>query len=207
MIRLIGSNWLSVKYLDTSTEFFLGESVESLLPESPFDAQEFLSSFDDALRGVGKRHMLGRFRFLHIWDPDWKRAYTKVHKFIDRYVEKALQAQQSRRNHSDLSSNDSYDNHKKVVLLHDMARETSDKIDLRNQILNVFFPARDSTAIALSNTIYLLARHPSVWEKLRSDVLGLEDKPLTYETLKSLAYLRYTINEGKIPQLSEKCPS
>ena len=77
-----------------------------------------------------------------------------------------------------------------------MAKETPDKVDLRNQILNVFFPARDSTAIALSNTVYLLARHPTVWDKLRADVLNLGDKPLTYKSLRSLCYLRYTINEG-----------
>ncbi|KAL9618678.1 MAG: hypothetical protein Q9160_006645 [Pyrenula sp. 1 TL-2023] len=100
------------------------------------------------------------------------------------------------RTDSELSKNDSHDSHQKVVLLYDMAKETSDKIDLRNQILNVFFPARDSTAIALSNTIYLLARHPRVWGKLPRDVLSLGDKPLTYETLKSLAYLRYTVNEA-----------
>lgn len=175
--------------------------MESLLPESPFDAQEFLSSFDDALRGVGKRLRLGRFRFLHIWDADWKRAYTKVHRFIDRYVEKALRAQQYNCAETEKSRDDVYGNPEKVILLYDMAKETSDKVDLRNQILNVFFPARDSTAIALSNTIYLLARHPGVWNKLRADILDLGKKPLTIENLKSLAYLRYTVNEGRILRL------
>ena len=65
-----------MQYLDSSTEFFLGDSVEYLLPESPFNAQEFLPSFDDALKGVGQRLRLGRLRFLHLWNQDWKNAYT-----------------------------------------------------------------------------------------------------------------------------------
>ncbi|KAF2233659.1 cytochrome P450 alkane hydroxylase [Viridothelium virens] len=183
-------------YLDTSTEFFLGESVESLSQESSFDAQDFLSSFDKALKGVGKRQQLGRFRFLHRWDPEWKSAVSKVHAFIDRYVENALSSQQQRHSKSAKSRDDEYGNRKKITLLQEMAKETSDKIELRNQILNVFFPARDSTAIAVSNTIYLLARHPRVWEKLRAEVGKLEGTDLTFESLKSLAYLRYTVNEA-----------
>ncbi|KAL9115067.1 MAG: hypothetical protein Q9227_000861 [Pyrenula ochraceoflavens] len=187
-------------YLDTSTEFFLGESIQSLSPESSFNAEDFLTAFDTALKGVAKRNKKGRFGFLHFWGSDWKKACAKVHRFIDRYVEKALQEQKSNCPATDSEkpkSGQEYTKSKKekVVLLHDMAKETSDKIELRNQILNVFFPARDSTAIALSNTMYLLARHPRVWNKLRADVLSLGDKPLTFENLKSLPYLRHTINE------------
>ncbi|KAI9709132.1 MAG: hypothetical protein M1820_003578 [Bogoriella megaspora] len=188
-------------YLDTSTEFFLGESVGSLSKESSFDAQDFLASFDEALKGVGKRQQLGRFRFLHIWDPEWKSAYSKVHAFIDRYVENALRSQQHYHSNSTALRGDEHENRRKIVLLQEMAKETSDKIELRNQILNVFFPARDSTAIAVSNTIYLLARHPRVWEKLRAEVGRLDGANLTFESLKSLAYLRYTVNEGSIVEL------
>ena len=176
--------------------------MESLSQESSFDAQDFLSSFDKALKGVNKRHLLGRFKFLHIWDPEWKSAYSKVHAFIDRYVESALRSQQQQQqqlqpdSNSTISRVEEHENRKKIILLQEMAKETSDKIELRNQILNVFFPARDSTAIAISNTIYFLARHPRVWGKLCAEIRKLKGTALTFESLKSLIYLRYTVNEG-----------
>lgn len=62
--------------------------------------------------------------------------------------------------------------------------------------MNVFFPARDSTAIGVSNVFFQLARHPRVWDKLRKEVVDIAPGALTIELLNSMKYLRNVINES-----------
>ena len=50
--------------------------------------------------------------------------------------------------------------------------------------------------MGLSGVCFLLARHPDVWKKLRTEVL-LMNGPVTYDTLKSLKYMRCVLNESK----------
>lgn len=59
-----------------------------------------------------------------------------------------------------------------------MAKQIRDPIDLPFQIINVFFPARDSTGIALSNAFCNLARNPEVWTELREKALAMGGQPL-----------------------------
>ena len=86
-------------------------------------------------------------------------------------------------------------NPEKYILLHQMAMETQDPYDLRAQILNVFFPARDTAAIAFGNIMFELARHPHFWEELRAEVLGIGSQQITFELLKSLKIVKAIISE------------
>ena len=82
-------------------------------------------------------------------------------------------------------------------LLEEMVNETQDRTELRHQIMNVFFPARDSTAIAVSNVFFQLARHPNVWHRLREEISATVSGPLDFEMLSSMKYLRYVLNESE----------
>lgn len=84
---------------------------------------------------------------------------------------------------------------KKYILLHEMAKQIRDPIDLRFQIFNVFVPARDSVSILISNALFFLARKPDLWARLRKESVGLGDQPITFELLMSLQLFRYVINE------------
>ena len=83
----------------------------------------------------------------------------------------------------------------RYILLHEMAKEIRDPIELRFQILNVFLPARDTTSIAVANALFHLARNPNVWTDLRSAALSLGSQPLTFEVLKSLTLFKYVLFE------------
>ena len=83
----------------------------------------------------------------------------------------------------------------KYILAYELAQKTKDRVDIRNQLLNIFMPAHDATAVALTNVFFNLARHPAVWAKLGKDVLGLGSSELTVETLKSIQHLQNIINE------------
>lgn len=136
--------------------------------------------------------MTGPFKLLFAIDPTWQKAYTKVHAFVDKHVDIAIDRQ---RRPVDTGKNKNSNAREKYILLHQMAIETQDPCDLRSQILNAFFPARDTVAVAFGNAMFELARHPSVWENLRGEVLDVGAQPLTFELFKSLKTTRAIINE------------
>ncbi len=151
-----------------------------------------MKAFDYSLLGLALRLMAGPLRFLFVFDPTWKKAYTKVHAFVDKNVEIALDRQR-RLAKSGKPADDR--GREKYILLHQMAMETQDPYDLRSQILNVFFPARDTAAISFGNIMFYLARYPQVWGELRREVLKIGSQDLTFELLKSLKTTKAVINE------------
>ena len=140
-------------------------------------------------------------RFLH-HDPKWHEAIRVVHAQVDRYIDDAFRQQA----HKDLKkiedSPSTGAERDRYILLHEMAKETQDKEDLRSQILTVFMPGRDSTGYALSNVFHVLARRSDIYQRLRSEVLRDEQQPLTFEYLKSLKYVQWVLSEGSFPTLS-----
>ncbi|CAD6593970.1 MAG: hypothetical protein ASARMPREDX12_007883 [Alectoria sarmentosa] len=179
------------QFLDSSTEFIFGESVNSLT-DTPFDAQQFLDAFSQALQGAGRRAQAGKLRFVFLFDnKKWKSSCDKVHAFVDRHVARALaETETSDKPETESPSSPRY------ILINEMAKQIRDLIDLRFQVINVFFPARDSTGIALSNAFFNLARNPEVWTELREQALALGDQPLTFELLKSLTFFKYVLFES-----------
>ena len=121
----------------------------------------------------------------------WKDSLKKVHAFVDKHVGHALAE-----TNTGVDSENGLPSHHRYVLIREMAREIRDPIELRFQVINVFFPARDSTGIALSNALFNLARNPKVWTELREQALALGDRPVTFETLKSLHLFRYVLFES-----------
>lgn len=87
------------------------------------------------------------------------------------------------------------DGKKRYVFLYEMAKETQDRIQLRNELLNVLLAGRDTTASLLSNTFFVLARRPDIWAKLKAEVDTLGGVAPTYETLRGMKYIKYLLNE------------
>jgi hypothetical protein len=72
----------------------------------------------------------------------------KVHAFMDRHVAGALAVTDPDAKSSERST----DQPQRYILIDEMAKEIRDPNTLRAEVLNVFFPARDTMGIALSNT-------------------------------------------------------
>lgn len=170
--------------LDSSTEFLFGKSVESLSPSCSLDAQAFLAAYNYAQAGIGKRMKLPKWNIL-TYDPKFWESCKIARSFVEGYVDEAIRQCKSARGGEKL----------KLVLAYELARVTSDRDVIRNELLNVFLPGHDATAVALTNVFFMLARHPEVWTKLREEVVGLDISELTFENLKGLKYLRWVINE------------
>jgi cytochrome P450 len=149
-----------------------------------------MKSFDRSLLGLALLLILGPFRWPLYIDPYWKKAYTKVHSFIDKRVQQALVKQ----NNSEEVTRPDRNNY---VLLEEMAKITQDPYRLRMQILNVFFPARDTAAIGFSDVMFELARHPDEWARLRKEVDGIHPgQDLSFEFLRSLDITKSIIQES-----------
>lgn len=166
--------------LDSSSEFLFGESLGLLSAAPSSDAQTFWHSYSYAQRGVGRRLQLPRWnvftRDTKFWD-----SCASARKLVERSVEKAFSYPEKES--------------ERAVLAYGLAKITQDRDEVRNQLLNVFLPAHDAIAVALTNVFFNLARHPEVWSRLREEILNLGHEQLTLERLKGLTFLQCVIKE------------
>ncbi|KAL8727982.1 MAG: hypothetical protein Q9181_005499 [Wetmoreana brouardii] len=171
--------------LDSSTEFLFGHSTGSLTPSPTLDAQAFLKAYNYGQAGIGKRMQLPQWNFL-TRDKRFWRSCTLARAFVERCVTQALASQKD----------STCKQPARLVLAHQLAAETKDHKDIVNQLLNVFLPAHDATAVALTNIFFHLSRHPNVYAALRSEILTLGPYQIwTFERLKACKYLQAVMNE------------
>ena len=115
-----------------------------------------------------------------------------MHAFVDKRVAIALERQCTIKQDKRAVKGDAPT---KYILLDQMALETQHPYELRAQIINIFFPARDTAALAFGNIMFELARHPHIWQDLRAEALSIGAQPLTSELLKSLKLTKAVIDE------------
>ncbi|KUI54094.1 Cytochrome P450 52A13 [Cytospora mali] len=181
--------------LDVSTDFLLGKDVKSL---RAFGTDGYISNlrqdFADAFNEVQHiQNILARIGSLPSQFMSKKRfrhCLATVNDFVNEYVQQAL-----RLSPEELSSKTKSD--MSYTFLHELASYTRDPKVLRDQLVAVLLAGRDTTAAALSWTIYELGRHPEVVRKLRDEILSVvgPDKAPTYADLKGMKYLQNVINE------------
>ena len=140
------------------------------------------------MMGIGRRMFWGKLRWF-IRDPAFVEACRTVKDFAELYVQKAINA-------ASLHENNENDENR-YVFIKELAKNVSDPVFLRDNLLAVFTAGHESTAILLSNILFLTSRRPDVWKKLREEALEVEDETITFELLKSLRYLQHVINESE----------
>ena len=118
------------------------------------------------------------------------KAFVDKH-FVDKHVALDLDQQPASASAKKTGQTGRY------ILLHQMVIETKNPYELRHQILNVFFPARDTTAIVFGNVLFEPARHPHIWNELRAEVTSFgPHQQFTFELLKELKTTKAIINEA-----------
>jgi cytochrome P450 len=202
--------------LDNATEFLFGANVKSQLAAIPGislsssmdevtrmaadkagDDMGFTEAFDIAMIQVTKRAKLQRLYWLAD-SMNSRRAVKYLQNFCDYLVDVTLH--QSERGPGEATVIEQGQNEKRT-LLKALAQDTQDPIELRDQALFMLTAARDTTASLLSWMFLMLAKHPSVVQKLRAAVLddfGTEASPkneISFTTLKKCHYLQWVLNE------------
>lgn len=77
----------------------------------------------------------------------------------------------------------------------EMQNDSLTDIEVRDQVLTFLGAGHETTAVALSWSLLLLAQHPKTQNKLRGTLVDLPDSALTFDELNNLKYLGYVVNE------------
>jgi len=183
---------------DLMTELLYGESAE-------LDFEEYKDLMDDmsvAADGGQARWVLASLAGL-VENSTFSDSVARVRKFMARYVDEAI----SYRKYLDtLTSspkldmeNDSQISEEKdrMLYLHTMAKKTSDRKALLDELTTVLFAGRDTTASLLTNLFFVLAGNPRVYAKLRDEISVLGGQKPTFDELKAFPFLQSCLNECK----------
>ncbi|KAG4434886.1 hypothetical protein IFR05_009616 [Cadophora sp. M221] len=186
--------------LDTSTEFLYGESVHSQATiagldsatKSSIDGAAFSHHFGAAKHLVDKRGALGKFFWLMPMG-EMKKHCAEIHKVIDKMIMDRLESKKDVLSMEEKGS-------RKFVLLDELAKETQNPMELRNETLHTLMAGRDPTGTLLGWVFYFLARHPAIYDKLRSAILnqfGVQTnvKDMDATKLRKCEYLQWVMHE------------
>ncbi len=182
--------------LELMTEFLYGHSPSQIgrKADSP-DIDEFGYHFDAGKGYLSTRLALGKWHWL-VRSSAFSRHCEKVHQYVDYFVRAKLQHGQKKSAMKPVSQEPATKG--KYVFLDELAKETSNALEIRNETLNVLSAGRDTTASLLSWIFYFLSRSPRVFNQLRETVLaeiGTDDSSIEFTKLRSCQYLQHCINE------------
>jgi len=176
--------------MDTSTDFLTGTGTDCLGGDKAAD--KFAITFDQCLNDGIWKDMLGPLYYL---TPRQKgiEAVKYAHAAVEGWVKQAMQIK---------TSNDFSEKAKgkgeRYVFVNELARHKEvDAVRIRDETLNILLAGRDTTASLLSNLWFMLAKEPEVYKKLQAEVDELNGEQPSYESLRNMKYIKYTVQESK----------
>ena len=184
--------------INTSIEFLFGKRISLLVFNSYSDGEyeAFGKAFEYAQAKLYRRIFLGGT--VTLLDPKFKKSNKTVHNFVDGLVSRVMDEQ--RQTSEVLLQKTLVEDQEPIILARELAKDCQDPIQLRYHLIHILQAGRDTSASLISNTVFELARNPSVWNKLREEVGELVGRKPTYEELKHMRYLRNIIQECQLYQ-------
>ncbi|KAH8820366.1 cytochrome P450 alkane hydroxylase-like protein [Xylogone sp. PMI_703] len=188
--------------MDVSTEFLFGSSVESQshmisdaggasVGEKVKEDMEFSEALAYMQEYIAWRVRLNSLYWL-ARSKKYRQAIKTIRAYGDKFVKITLEKEQK-------AADPQSGGKEKFVLLDALVAETRDPVELRDQIVHVLLAGRDTTSALLCWVFLLLAKHPSVFDHLRGEIISTfgEDSsmPMTFESLKACKFLQYVIFE------------
>lgn len=150
-------------------------------------------AFDQVSKCLRDRFNLGPFLILHR-DPEFKRALAILHNYTDTVIAEAMKQKQ---NNGGVDAIEQHGRGNRLVFLNELIREIGDKKTMRDLLLSAVSGGRDTTGALLSHIFYYLCRNPSALRRLRDEISHLGGEAPTYEQMKDLKYLRWTVDESE----------
>lgn len=186
--------------MESSTSFLLGSPISKVGNAQNSQEMGFHEAFDTAQSVIAMRLPLAHLYWL-INPKKFKIACASVHSHVSKYVARAIQYHNKNLQNPEATSKDTSSSNK-YVFLEALAEQTQDPQILQDQILNVMLAGRDTTASLLSWTFLCLSNHPEIFRKLRKEIsdhvgVGQEARLPTQAELRNIAYLKWTLKEGK----------
>ncbi|KAI1204810.1 putative N-alkane-inducible cytochrome P450 [Annulohypoxylon truncatum] len=177
--------------LDTSTEFIFGQSANSLLQDEQSQDSEkksLASHFNAAKVWIDKRGALAKFYWL-MNSAEFTQHCAAIHAFADGLVADRLANPYHAKQDPEKGA--------RFSLLNELAKDTQDPRELRNETLHVLIAGRDTTGCLLGWVLYFLARHPRVYARLRAEIVDRfgETAAPDFRQLAQVSYLQWIISE------------
>ncbi|KAF1948000.1 cytochrome P450 52A12 [Clathrospora elynae] len=181
--------------IDSATEFLFNHSTNSLRMLGQDDNSNedmiFGKAFNFAQSDITARFRYGplnRFRN----NKKGEEAIRICHTYIEKFVDDALQFRQE----LDVEKKAGAGKDEKYYFIQEVAKQTTDKKRIREELINILLAGRDTTASLLSNMFFQIAKKPEIYQKLRDEVALLEGRTPTYEELRNLKYVKWCLNES-----------
>ncbi|KAF7338062.1 Cytochrome P450 monooxygenase CYP63 [Mycena venus] len=197
--------------LDSASEFLFGVKLDTLsLPLTvpgkvklgpkgslPIDGITEFDEFIEALEHVAvvttQRSTQGEiWPLLELFKDRVEDSIPIIMNFMEPIVKRTM-AEKQRRKDTGVETVASEN-----VFLDYLASKTDDVEHIRYELVNYLIASRDTTAALLTFVVYFFSMHPAVCDRLRDEILaalGPEECP-TYDTLRSMKYLRSVLNEA-----------
>jgi cytochrome P450 len=177
--------------LDSATEFLFGSSTDTLGNDGTSHEMgvKFAEAFTYATEIAGLETRVGKLAVL-MPDKRYTDSVNFIHTYVRGYVQKAVDLHKSGKT---LEKADG----EKYVFLEELAKTGYGEKKIQDELLNILLAGRDTTASLLSYLFWHLARNPEVFNKLRVEIMQLGDNRPSFEQIKAMKYLQYTLNEGK----------
>ncbi|KAI0394071.1 cytochrome P450 [Xylariaceae sp. FL0594] len=158
---------LYVVFLNTALHFVLGVDPSAQSSDAPLTPDAFVKSFHSSLVYSMYRVMLG---------PAWKlvpkkgyiESCTRAHNYLDYYISQAFASGEEQKTKS---------------LIKELSVQTDDAGFIRSQVIQAMMAAQDTTSELLTNSLFVLARHPEYWRQLRVEFSGLSEDDLRGDRL------------------------
>ena len=181
--------------IDFSTEYFLGESLQSLSPDPSDKAQRLLASLEICLEGTFQRlsqsMFFGKLAVFFVGSQDFKKACRAVHSFVREHMSDAIQGARKQTG--------------RVILMNELVHETTDEQLILSTATTLYAAGTDTSSTAIATALFLLSRHPSALAKARAEVLAMATGPPDIDTLKKMHYIRAVIDESKPSLHPDSC--
>ncbi|KAK8257876.1 cytochrome P450 [Phyllosticta capitalensis] len=194
--------------IDSATAFLFGKSADTLKeklystdPASTRQGAKFAAAFAAAQEECLNFVQLGPLAALMKCKArvsDGELAVDVVHSYVDQFVDEAVRYRQTldEQQQHGIDAAEKSPKEGKYVFLHELAKQTTDKRRIRDELLNVLLAGRDTTASLLGNLFFVLARRPDIWAKLKQEIALLDGRRPTYEELRGFRYLKWCLNES-----------
>ncbi|KAL8299604.1 hypothetical protein RB593_009470 [Gaeumannomyces tritici] len=183
--------------LDSASEMLFGESLNTLTNrDSEVASAQFAVAFSRAQTELARRCRLGSLADWNI-SREFLEACETTQRFVDGYVQKAIQVREKHIRHQQQKTENAEEKkaHSRYVFLEELALLVDDPVALRDHLLNVLIPARDSTSTLLAAALFAMAKDQRVLRRLQGEVREFDGARPTFEALKNMKYLRWIMNE------------
>jgi cytochrome P450 len=151
--------------------------------------EQFVDAFHKALFTTGLRVTLGR---LAGFAPTGAHhaACARIYEYLDFCVDKALDTRDGVLKSERITQ-------KQSSMIEGLAAQTDDKPYMRSQILQGMMASQDTTAVLISNTIFLLSRHLQIWDELQLQISQLADRIYSFNELSDFTFPQNILKECK----------